>query len=442
MAATPQLTRLAGPGGAPRYCQNVAFEPGGVYLAVIVGDDPDDAANATLRLYRRDGDTLTRCPDPARMVGENPPSTLAWTPDGQWLAVTTRNPDRYAVAHAVDYPTRLYQRVGDTLVSVGGVVNTGDDFGDYRVWGVFGSTAGGRIVWDATGTYLLHVVSIGFNGLVRRDGASMTAVSALPGTDGRGSSINGGLDAAWNPADPLLAAIQIEGSYLGAPRLSLWRRTGETMTEVSDPNSLTDSYLTWHPAGAVLLTGAATADSQQPYALAFTEPNSLGYGGYVGDAFNGVYRGYGYDPSGTYLAGGPARTDDGEVLGLTVAAVTVTATGAPTVGVVLRAGDVAGLYTSWARSGTSLYLAAGGGYDSGGAQQLPGGFAVFRLAAPTATTASRLRVADSSGAFRTVGVPGQPLSVVLPDGSTRTWPGSTAPVYVRLADGSWRQVIG
>jgi hypothetical protein len=32
--------------------------------------------------------------------------------------------------------------------------------------------------------------------------------------------------------------------------------------------------------------------------------------------------------------------------------------------------------------------------------------------------------------------------VVLPDGSTRTWPGSTAPVYVRLADGSWRQVIG
>lgn len=448
------LSVLPGPAGQPaRYCRQVAFDPTGRYLVAVLAAGAD-GPGTELVLYRRDGDALTRLADPLRWPGEGPPSTVAWTPDGLWLAVTTHDPDGSAVPTAAKYLTHLYQRTGDLLRPVGPAV---PDEQGYQAWGVF-APGSGRITFDATGQWLLHVSPIrGYMGLVRRSGAILTPAVNFYGVSGAFGNdfLSEVYEADWHPSDPTLLVAYLvgynPGNQVRTPRVSLLRFNGSTaIAEYPYEQIAVSDWPRWHPSGRWLALQYRQDDTTYgPTAVVYTPPHAQSYAGPI-DALNSAYLGHSFDPSGTYMAGQVSTDRSGNYLGFTVAALTgAVSPGHPPVSEPLlpRQPGVAGRFSSWASDTGGLYVAAGGGFNQAGgvytAYTPPGGFALLRLDPVTAPTAtSKLAMADSGGVFTGVGVDGRPLAMVLDGGAVRTWPGAAQPLYQCQADGTWVQVLG
>lgn len=492
------LTRLPGPGAtAAAYGMDVQFDGTGRYLAVITAPYPDtdpfSYPPGRITWYRRDGDTLIRLPDPAQTP--TAPYTCRWTPNGRHLVVATRSGTPNIPAD-FDTTSRIwvYRRDGDTLVQIGTVPDA-----DYNPdFDLYETVAAGRRLsfpyggwdFDHTGRYLVTGSVGGLQALLRLDGDALTIRSGY-----RTGVYRASYTAGFHPKNNGILSLQLAYA-LGQPQgINLIRRPDETFPEVAYAQYRGfdgGKALGWHPGGKVFLspqdkgTGRGEALGVAPHLYRFDEALlDIPYSASVQrlgwlEEFTGVYAGFSFDPSGTWLAGGPAYDGDGPVvqlpgdfgaahntpdllyyyaggtyLGLTVARVPgnpaelpggAIARTAPVDGVtdVARYPQVAGLNTTWASDTGGLYLAAGGGYlGNGDPDLLPGGFALFRLdpvAAPTTT--STLYQRTPAGAMELVGTETRPVSMRMPDGSMRTWPGSTAPLYMRMPDGSWRQVVG
>lgn len=423
------MTRLADPAGTPldanaAFTSALRFDPSGTYLAQVASAGAH--GTPTLHLYRRDGDTLTRLPDPPAPP-DGPPLGCWWHPDGTWLLV--------GLSPYGSDSTRLavYHRDGDTLTVVGQ--------SPASVYGVFDDLYG-SLAFDATGGWIALANSAGQG----TTGLASFSAGTITLTDGDTSS-HSAYGVAWNPTDATqLARVDDSGG------LQMWRRDGDTLAADGPRQQLTSGQVLWHPGGTVLL-GNDLYNGAQSGPMIIDRAN-MGNTGYLGD-FVQVLQGYTFDASGAFFAGGPAvQPDDGggcggsggTYLGLTVAAVTagtgpdgatLTATMLDRMG---AADQAAGARCTFATgTGGALYLAASGEAADNWGQYLPWGLRLYRIdtAAP-----SSLYMKQPDGSYALVGVDGQPLSFRLPDGSLRTWPGSGYPLFEKQADGTWKKVLG
>lgn len=424
------MTRLADPAGTPlhstsAYTSALQFDPTGTYLAQIAYTSSRGAA--ALHLYRRDGDTLTRLPDPPA-APEGPPLGLWWHPSGQWLVVAT-------IAFTPQTSRlQVYRRDGDTLTWFGR--------SDPSVYGFFDSMYG-TLAFDATGGWIALANSSGQGptGLASFNAGTITLTSGDTGHSAYG--------AAWNPTDPAqLVRVDDQGG------MQMLRRSGGTLAADGPREVLTSGQVLWHPGGTLmvgndLFNGATSGPVVYDRTFAFRH--------FMG-AYLQVMTGYAFDASGTWFAGGPAVEPDtsgcgcggggGTYLGLTVSECTpVAIAGGPALSSVMldrmpAADQAAGAWCTFA-TGTAgtVYLAASGESSGNYGTALPWGLRLYRIT-KAAPAASSLYMRQPDGSFVLVGTDDQPVSFRLPDGSERTWPGSGYPLYIKQSDGTWKKVLG
>lgn len=421
--ADPALVALPDPtgtslGGAP-YCTSASWAPDGAYLACAVsantGGGDDGGRTHTLVWLRRTGRALVRLPTPD---GVGACTQVAFSPSGEWLAVTAGG------------LLRLLHRVGDTLTLVwtGGACNPSRQ----------------QLCWVGDEHLLAPSGGFGYAGLHRRTGGALSLVWG-------GSS--GGVPAMsydYHPGTGLIVMVQfaLDLSQWG---LGIWQRTGDSIARAAFNGSDELLSAVWHAGGELLfVTYASGSGDSGIYVDRYT--GTFAYRGDLGrrtasrydTAFLGIVGSPAVDPAGMYVAAGNAYdpatygSDDPGVVGLSWVRIDDTGAGIDAVGgfagdTILPppAGYIPADVTEACRDGSTMYLLAsvtGHRY----------GFVWYAVGPP----ASRLHEKQPDGSFALVGTEGRPHAVQLADGSWRTWPGSPAPLDVRLADGTFRRVIG
>lgn len=431
---TTQLTALTLPANAQgSLTTSLAWQPGGTLLAQVHQYLPDYTNLATragawkLWLY-----TLTADRSGVQLAGTVPappagrPAMVGWHPTGKWMLVGCSNRDDEGFdTMPVTFKTRVYGSTDNTVWT--------EVASDPDLWGVY---LDGQLSFDASGQWLAAGSGDqgGVNGLVSFDPATGATHVVAGFPDGRAAAA-----VAWHPTDTtLLARVDTGGE------VRFFRRTGSTLATVSGSylDAVTATGIRWHPSGTFFTIDNYDAESGQSNQIlvAYSWPG-VGQLGQFND-FPQVFAGFAFDPAGALLAGGFSSTPGGgcgpgDPVGLVVD--TLDTTGPAPVATLLarpyldsgqRAG---GQYLSFTTTGGVLYLAVSGfDYD-------PAGFLVYRI--DTGPTSS-LYMKQPDGAYVIVGVDGQPLSFRLPDGTMRTWPGSDLPLYMKQADGTWKQVIG
>lgn len=402
-----------------------------------------------------------------RAPEESAACALAWHPSGQYLLVgyTTNNNGRPpdANSHGLSRPPpvptsdnqqlrayRIKQSAADpTLIT--------DDY-DGAAFYEFDDVTDGDMIWGATipeqlsfspdGSWLAFG---GFAyggpewnpaserskaGLVSFDGGRLTRTYTWPEDDGVTA-------VWWHPVDDVIARLALTG-------LSFWRRTGSTLTlitELPHQPGLTFDRLVWHPSGTwFAVVRSDNFYRQDWWAYSWPGLQSIGQ---IEEIHNSVAAAF--DPAGKRIAAGPVTDPpigpcgytETPFYGLTVATIARTGSTVTTsrIGRPYVDSDgqdkVAGHRVAWSPDGR--YLAAGT-YAYGFGQDWglggPPSMVVYQFGS------SRLKQAQPDGTAATVGVAGRPLTVTLPDGATRTWPGAAEPLYQAQPDGTVQKVIG
>lgn len=444
--SAPPLVRLPDPVGEPlgngsenAWTLGFAIDPTGTAVAQVYATLSGLYAGKpfALAVYTRTGDQWTRQTVPMD-VAQCSPVNVAWSPDGQWLAVTAG----YGI-YNVNLRVWVYHRQGDSISAPipapAEVTTSGLGFGTDQAIGF--SCDGRQLVCaDAYGN---------FSGIVSfdPDTGAMAVTDHLTGMVAIG--------ATWHPTDPtLFAALDPYG------QATVYRTVNGLSTPVAFLGGQ-HSGLVWHPSGNLLIGNDYVACGL--YApVVYTWPANTWIGAMT--AFGGYITGLSFSRDGAYVSAGFLTGPDTDFSGsiadtyhpLTLAAFQDNETpsfeyAGYQVFDPLPVGDtIAGNITSWGAADGAQYLAAcawpgfGPNIDLADADLWGSvwGWRSYRIgtAAPAHTTRLQVRQPDGSFAARGAST-GAPIAQRLAGGGLRTWPGAQAPLWQKMPDGTWQKVI-
>lgn len=218
------FTQLTDPSGASQYSKMCQWDETGRYLAVGIIGSP------YLEVWRRDGDSLTKLTLPS--WGSVPPVEvrgLSWY--GNYLAIGT--------SRVTDPRFLVLKRSGDTFTLLD---DPADSYPSVGVDGVYFAPNGDYLVAACYfSPYSIYLYS--------RSGDVFTLEDST-----LGSGMTQGLEdyrAAWDPTSTYFAAV-----VNTATTLTLWKRSGSTMTKLSVPTITPTGAplmnVAWDPTGRLL----------------------------------------------------------------------------------------------------------------------------------------------------------------------------------------------